>query len=149
MPPSRASAACFGPCARREGAPLTRTAKPIASIPKKRRRQAKKTELPLPQTEPTWPPSASAAGMQRRASERGKPPEAKLSPKRPRSPRHRSFHPDRRTVLLTWHALPEPLLFAYQDITTLARLPNHPRRLLLDPHPPLRYADRRNGANPP
>jgi hypothetical protein len=32
------------------------------------------------------------------------------------------------------------LRITQQDIAALARLPNHPRRSLLDPHPPLRYA---------
>ena len=42
-----------------------------------------------------------------------------------------------------------PIMALPQDIAALARLPNQPRRSLLDPHHPLRYADRRNGANPP
>jgi hypothetical protein len=44
-----------------------------ASIPKKRRKQARRAEPALPQTEPTWPPSASEAAKPRRAIEHGKP----------------------------------------------------------------------------
>ena len=68
------------------------TAEHTASIPKKRRGQEKRAVHRSPQTEPTWPRSVSAAARPRRATERGKLPDGKPSPRRPRS-----FDTDRLT----------------------------------------------------
>jgi hypothetical protein len=135
------------PCARREEEPPTRMAEPIASIPKKRRGQARKAAQPSQQTEPTWPPSASAAAKPRKATESGKPPDAKpsqrghhLTPSERHRPLHQTIETDRLAERLTPITSHVSLRITQHDIAALARPPNHPRRSPLDPHPPLRYA---------
>ena len=106
-------------------------------------------------TVPTWPRSAAEAAKPRRATAIGKPHDAK-----PRQSKHQARdadrqapppEPDRHADRHAHHLTPIacPIASLPQHITALARLPNQPRRSLLDPHHPLRYARRCNGANPP
>ncbi len=60
--------------------------------PEEASRAGKRAVHRSPQTEPTWPRSVSAAARPRRATERGKLPDGKPSPRRPRS-----FDTDRLT----------------------------------------------------